>query len=161
LLFCREETRVLYLLMKWVHVLAAITALGSNITYGFWIARASREPAVLPFTLRSIKRIDDRIANPAYGVLLLTGLALAGIGRLPIRTPWVATALALYAVMFLVAVFGYSPVLKRQIAALDAEGVSSAAYRSAAARGRLIGAVLGVVVIAIVFLMVVKPPLWG
>jgi hypothetical protein len=59
---------MLYLLLKWLHVLAAIVAIGANVTYGIWIARASRNPDVLPFTLRGIKLIDDRIANPAYGV---------------------------------------------------------------------------------------------
>jgi uncharacterized membrane protein len=33
---------MLYLLIKWLHVMAAITALGSNMAYGFWLARASR-----------------------------------------------------------------------------------------------------------------------
>src|SRR3989304_370722 len=63
-----------YLLLKWLHVLAAIVAVGSNVTYGIWIARASRSPEALPFTLRGIKLIDDRVANPAYGLLLATAL---------------------------------------------------------------------------------------
>ncbi|MEO8481826.1 MAG: DUF2269 family protein [Acidobacteriota bacterium] len=152
---------MLYLIIKWLHVLAAITALGSNITYGFWIARASREPAVLPFALRSIKLIDDRIANPAYGLLLITGFGMAGLSHYPLRTPWLASALALYVVMVLLGLFGYTPTLKRQIQALDRGGVNSAEYRAVASRGRTLGAILGVVVITIVFLMVVKPSLWG
>lgn len=152
---------MLYLLIKWIHVLAAITALGANMTYGFWMARASRDPAMLPFTLRGIKVIDDRIANPAYVLLAVTGFAMAGLSRYPLRTPWLASALALYVVMAVVALFGYTPTLKRQIHALDAGGIESPEYRALAGRGRLIGALLGVVVIAIVFLMVVKPALWG
>ncbi|HVZ20332.1 MAG TPA: DUF2269 family protein [Vicinamibacterales bacterium] len=152
---------MLYLLIKWLHVLAAITALGANITYGFWITRATRDPAVLPFTLRSIKILDDRIANPAYGVLLITGFAMAWVGQLPLRTPWLATALVLYVVMVVVAVAGYTPALKRQMAVLDRNAVSSPEYQAAAARAQRLGALLGVVVVAIVFLMVVKPALWG
>jgi uncharacterized membrane protein len=152
---------MLYLLIKWVHVLAAITALGSNITYGFWMVRASRDPAVLPFTLRTIKLIDDRIANPAYGLLLITGLAMIWVSGYPFHTPWLELAFALYIVMFFLGLFGYTPTLKRQIAALERGGISSPEYQAAAARGRLLGALLGVVVIAIVFLMVVKPGLWA
>jgi uncharacterized membrane protein len=152
---------VLYLFVKWLHVLAAITALGSNITYGFWLTRAGREPSVLPFTLRGIKLIDDRIANPAYGVLLISGFGMAHLGQYPLRTPWLALSLALYVVMVLLAVFGYTPTLKRQLAALDAGGPNSTAFRALSRRGRILGAVLGVVVIAIVYLMVVKPTLWG
>ncbi|MCC7009571.1 MAG: DUF2269 family protein [Acidobacteria bacterium] len=152
---------MLYLLIKWLHVLAAITALGTNITYGLWIVRASRDPGVLPFTLRTIKVLDDRVANPAYGVLLVTGLAMMWVADLPFHTPWLEGSLALYAAMFLLAVFGYTPTLKRQIAALERHGIGSSEYRALAARGRLLGALLGVIVITIVLLMVVKPVLWG
>jgi uncharacterized membrane protein len=34
---------MLYLLLKWLHILAVIVAVGANVTYGFWIARASRQ----------------------------------------------------------------------------------------------------------------------
>jgi uncharacterized membrane protein len=151
----------LYFLIKWIHVMAAITALGANITYGLWIVRASRDPAVLPFTLRTIKLIDDRIANPAYGLLLVSGFGMVWVSDFPLHTPWLEAALTLYVVMFLLAVFGYTPTLKKQIAALEQGGITSPEYRAAAARGRLLGAILGVVVITIVFLMVVKPTLWG
>lgn len=152
---------MLYLLIKWLHVMAAIAALGSNITYGLWIVRATRDPDVLPFTLRTIKLIDDRVANPSYGVLLLTGLAMVWVSDFPFHTPWLEAAIALYLVMMLLGVFGYTPTLKRQIAALEQRGPASPEYRALAARGRLLGAILGVVVITIVFLMVVKPVLWG
>ena len=33
-----------FLIIKWIHVLSAITAVGANITYGIWMARASVEP---------------------------------------------------------------------------------------------------------------------
>ena len=70
-----------YLILKWIHVLAAITALGANITYGVWIGRAGGQPETLAFALRGVKFIDDRIANPAYGLLLVTGLGMAWVGR--------------------------------------------------------------------------------
>ena len=138
-----------------------MSAVGPNITYGLWIARASNDPSVLPFVLRNIKLIDDRLANPAYGLLLLTGLLMVFLVPIPITTPWILTALVLYVLMGLTAAFGYTPTLKRQIQALDQEGFNSANYQAVAKRGTRLGTLLGVVVIAIVFLMVVKPPLWG
>ena len=54
-----------FLLLKTVHILAAITAVGSNLAYGAWGARGNRDPEHLGFVLRGIKFIDDRIANPA------------------------------------------------------------------------------------------------
>ena len=151
---------MMYLILKWLHVVAAIIAVGANATYGVWIARASRTPVMLPFTLRSIKFIDDRIASPCYGALLLTGLAMAYVVGFSLLTSWVLTSLVIYAAMALVAAFGYTPALKRQIEVLDRDGFDSAAYKEAAARGTSIGIVLAVMSMIIVFLMVIKPRLW-
>jgi uncharacterized membrane protein len=152
---------MLYLILKWLHVLSAITAVGANITYGIWLSRASRSPEVLPFTLRGIKTLDDRLANPAYGFLLITGLLMAFVAPLPLTTPWLLTALILYVIVLLVGLLGYTPTLRRQIQVLDAESFSSASYRALSSRGALLGIVLAVLVVIIVFLMVVKPTLWA
>jgi uncharacterized membrane protein len=119
---------MLYLLLKWVHVLAAIVAVGSNVTYGIWVAHASRNPEVLPFTLRGIQLIDNRIANPAYGLLLVTGLLMVFAIRLPLTTPWLLTAFVFYIFVVLVGLLGYTPTLRRQIQILDSEGFQSPNY---------------------------------
>jgi uncharacterized membrane protein len=72
--------------IKFVHVLLAIVAVGFNASYGIWLARAAREPAHLGHVLRGIKMLDDRFANPAYGLLLVTGLANVFIGGIPLTT---------------------------------------------------------------------------
>ena len=51
----------------------------------------------------------------------------------------------------------YSPTLRRQIALLESAGAAGPEYEPAASRGCTVGRFLAVVVIAIVFLMVVKP----
>jgi uncharacterized membrane protein len=150
-----------FLILKWLHVMAAIVAVGSNITYSIWIARASRNPEVLPFTLRGIKVIDDRLANPGYGVLLLTGLLMVFTVKLPLTTPWLLTALILYVLVVLLGLIGYTPTLRRQIQALDSDGFQSVEYQALARRGRILGMILAVLVIIIIFLMVVKPGLWA
>lgn len=152
---------MLFSILKWIHVLAAIIAVGANATYGVWLARASRSSDVLPFTLRTIKLIDDRLANPAYGLQLLTGLAMAFILPLPLTTPWLLTALILYAILVLVGLGGYTPTLRRQIQALDSEGFGSPNYQALARRATLLGVILAILAITIVFLMVVKPGLWA
>ncbi|HLJ58815.1 MAG TPA: DUF2269 family protein [bacterium] len=150
-----------YPILKWVHVLMAITALGTNITYGVWLSRAAREPQYLPFTLRGIKVLDDRLANPAYGLLLITGLAMAYLGRIPVTTPWLLTSLILYVILVVIAAVGYTPTLRRQIAALEAGGAASPEYRKLEALSTQLGIALAVVVVVIVFMMVTKPALWG
>lgn len=145
-----------YLLLKYVHMLLAITAVGTNISYAAWNARAARQPAHLGFALRGIKFLDDYIANPCYGLLLLTGLALRFINYSSFPR-WMISALVLYVVLVVVALAGYSPALRRQIAALEAEGAASAGYARWAARARVTGIATIPFVLAIVFLMVVKP----
>jgi uncharacterized membrane protein len=152
---------MLYLLLKWLHVLAAIVAVGANVTYGIWIARASHHPDALPFTLRGIKLIDDRLANPAYGLLLVTGLLMVFTIGLPLTTPWLLTALVLFVLVGLIAGVGYTPTLRRQIELLDSEGAHSSTYQAVARRGTRLGVILAILVIVIVYLMVVKPALWG
>ena len=87
----------LYVVLKFIHILSAITAVGANITYGVWNARSQAEPAHLGFALKGVKFLDDRIANPAYGVLLLTGLLMIFIGSWSITSLWIILALLIAA----------------------------------------------------------------
>jgi uncharacterized membrane protein len=150
-----------FLMLKWIHVLAAIIAVGANVTYSIWIARASREPAALPFILKNLSYIDRRVANPCYAVLLATGLALALTVGIPLTTPWLLTSMSLYAIAALMGIFVYAPLSRRQRQILETDGLESPSYLAIARRGRLLGIGLTSDVLIIVFLMVVKPPLWG
>ena len=152
---------MLFLLVKWIHVLSAITAVGANATYGIWISRARREPAVLPFVLHSIKLIDDRVANPLYALLLLTGLTMAFIIPIPLNTPWLMTALILYAIATILGMAVFVPIFRRQIQLTEREGIESPRYQAAARQGMVLGLIVGLDVLVIIFLMVVKPALWA
>ncbi len=149
---------MIFLLVKWIHIMSAITAVGANITYGIWIARASREPKVLPFVLRNIHLIDSRIANPCYGLLLLTGLIMAFTVPIPLTTPWLLTALVLYVFAAIFGIAFYAPVVRNQLQLLESEGFESPGYQAVAKRSTLLGVLVTLDVIVIVFLMVVKPP---
>ncbi len=135
----RGEEFVVDIYLKWLHVLLAIAALGVNLTYGLWLARAARSPEHLGFALRGIKLLDDRVANPAYGLLLITGLALAGMGGILLTTPWILTALVLYAAVVLIGQIGYTPTLRRQIEVAEANGPGSGEYQALSRRGRVLG----------------------
>lgn len=148
-----------YEVLKFFHVLLAIVAVGFNASYAIWLARAAREPEHEGFALRGVKRLDDRFANPAYVLLLLTGLLMVWVGDLELAQFWLLTALVLYAVAVGLGLFVYTPTLRAQIAALETSGSGSPEFQALAKRGTTVGIVLGVDVIAIVFLMVTKPTL--
>jgi uncharacterized membrane protein len=145
-----------YNLLKYVHVLLAITAVGSNITYAVWNARAAMEPAHAAFALRGISLIDRRVANPAYGLLLLTGLALLAAGQWGFRG-WVIAGLILFVLLSVVAYGFYSRVLRQQIQVLETEGQTSAAYKRLDGQAMIYGIASLLLALAIVFMMVVKP----
>lgn len=150
-----------YTILRFIHVLLAIVAVGTNATYGVWMALGAREPQSLRTILRGIRVLDSRIANPAYGLLLVTGLAMLYAGNLRVTTPWILSAIVLYVVASALGLRGYSAALRTQIKALDSEGPQSATYRRAADRGRTVGLVFIMLVLIIVLFMVTKPALWG
>jgi uncharacterized membrane protein len=146
-----------YSALKFLHVLSAIVAVGFNATYGIWLTRAAKDPEHESFVLRSVKVLDDRFANPAYGLLLITGLGMVLVGHLELSTFWIGGGLVLYVVAVLLGLLAYTPTLRKQIAALESGGHDAPEYRTLASRGRMLGIVVAIDVIVIVFLMVTKP----
>jgi uncharacterized membrane protein len=147
----------IYPWLKVLHVLLAIVAVGSNITYGIWQARAAREPLHVGWALRGVKFLDDRVANPSYIGLGIVGVLLVLTGPHEFEQPWLAISIGLYVVLAVVAFGFYSPTLSRQIRVYEAEGPDAPAFLALGRRSQLIAALLGVLVMAIIVLMVVKP----
>jgi uncharacterized membrane protein len=143
-------------LLKFIHVLAAITAVGSNLTYAFWLRRAGRDRDRLMWTIETIHRLDMRIANPAYGVLLVTGILMVLGGLFSFQTGWLATAIVLYVLVAIVGIALYAPAIRRQLAEAERDPESSA-YAVAERRSNILGIVTTMTVLVIVFLMVTKP----
>lgn len=143
--------------LKTLHILLAIVAVGFNISYGVWQVRAAREPQHMGYALRGIKFMDDYVANPSYVGLLLVGIALVLTGPWEFEQMWIAVSIGLYVVLAVVGLLLYSPTLRRQIASYEASGAQSAEFASLSARSRMLGAVMGITVLAIIVLMVLKP----
>lgn len=147
-----------YDILKYVHILAAIVAVGANITYGVWSVRARHEPAHLGFTIKGIQFLDNRIANPAYGVLFLTGVAMVIVGGIGLKL-WVVVAVALFVAIAVVGFALFTPLVRRQLALLDAGDTSSPEFERLARRNAILGPILGLLVLAILAMMVFQPNL--
>ena len=149
-----------FVVVKFLHVLLAIIAVGFNATYGVWLATVATQPTpTQSFVLRGVKRLDDWFANPAYVLLAVTGLAMVFVGDLRLTTFWIAGGIVLWAIAVGLGFFVYTPMLRQQIRALESSGPESEEYRRQAANARFIGIVLAVIVVVIVFFMVTKPTL--
>ena len=151
------DTGLLYNGMKYLHILLAIVAVGFNASYAIWLNRAARDPQHLSHVLRGIKTLDDRFANPAYLLLLITGLTTAVIGGIPFTTFWIAAAIALWFVLVGVGVTVYTPTLRGMVATAEAGGADSPEYQRLNRRQIVVGIALAVIALVIVLLMVFKP----
>jgi uncharacterized membrane protein len=143
-----------FLLLKLVHVLSAIVAVGSNLTYAAWLRTSDAEHVV--FAIHGVRRLDRRLANPAYGLLLVTGVLMVVTGGFSFTQHWIELAIALYALTATLGITLFAPAIRRQLAEAEADP-TSAAYRAAARRTSALGLLTTGVVAVIVFLMVVKP----
>ncbi|OJX38372.1 MAG: hypothetical protein BGO78_10255 [Chloroflexi bacterium 44-23] len=151
---------LLFKSILFLHVLSAIVAVGTNITYGMLLLAAKRDQDAVFQSLKTIRLLDSRLANPGYIVALLTGLVMVFIIPLPISTSWVMSALILYGVIFFLGIFLYTPAFRQQVRLLEKDGVHSQTYQAAARRGNILLGVVAFLAILIVFLMVTKPSLW-
>jgi uncharacterized membrane protein len=149
----------LYPWLKYGHILTAMVAVGFNFSYAVLIRRAASEPEHLGHVLRTVKVLDDRFANPAYGILFALGLLMVFIGAPDIADLWIWLSIILFLTVTALGFAVYAPLLRNQIAAVEAGGPDSAEYRALAARAASLGAALGGIVVVIVGLMVLKPTL--
>lgn len=147
----------MYQIVVFIHVLSAIVAVGYNATYAVWSTRGRLEREHLLFALRGIKFMDDRIANPAYGLLLITGIAQVIMSHRSWHQTWIELAIVLWVLLTIIAVALYSPTLKCQIQLLAERGPDDPEYAAVDRRSTVLGLILMVIVLVIVALMVFRP----
>jgi uncharacterized membrane protein len=145
-----------FLLLKFVHVVAAILAIGANVTYAFWLRRAGHDRDKLVWAIRGIQTLDNRVANPAYVLLLITGVWMVLGGAFSFQAGWIVAALVLYVGLVVVGIFLYAPTIRRQLEEAERDP-SSPTYAAIERRSTLLGITTLIVVLVIVALMVTKP----
>ena len=145
-----------------LHILTALVAVGSTVSYFFWLRRAVLVPESRSFTLETIRLLERWMVMPSYVIVLLTGLGLIDRASWGWSTPWLELSILLFIALMGLVGF-HARVIKRQIA-LASEGSAdsdSVEYDAAHSRGRILMVAKMVVIVALVYLMVFKPPLWG
>lgn len=147
-----------YAVVKFMHVLFAIIALGFNLSYIVWLVKGNKQTQYLLFALQGIKLMDTWIANPAYILSALSGLWLSHLGQYKLlQTPWILCSLILFGLMGIIGFGIYAPALSRQVNLLQEQGFQSAAYTKAAKKQTSWGVVLFALALVIVACMVIKP----
>lgn len=151
-----------YLLVKWLHVLSSVVLVGTGFgsAYFMFFANRSASTEAQAVIARLVVRADWWFTTPAGILQPATGLILAHMLGLPLSTPWIAAALALY----LIAGACWLPVvwLQIQMASMVCE---AAQYRSAlpdryakyARWWECLGHPAFIAMLAVFYLMAAKP----
>jgi len=147
-----------------LHILGAIAAFGFGFYAPIYGAMAAREPQHGNWFLRGSKRVSDIIIIPVALSMAVTGvlIVLETGGMRRFEELWLALALVIYVIAILTVLFVQRPTLTRVIELTSGPPGPDgppAEVPQLLRKLRLLGIGLLVAIIAIVFLMVVKPGL--
>lgn len=148
----------MFTLLKIIHIISAITAVGTNLTYPFWLLRGDGSGKYQLHLLKGVKFLDNYVANPAYILVLFSGLGLwYKLGIDILDAPWLLASLSMFLVMAVIGFGIYSPLLKEQIQLLQSSTIKSREYRALDRKQKVVGLLLTFMALIIVALMVSKP----
>lgn len=151
--------------LLFLHVLAAIVAIGPNFAYSTIRALGRLEPKHANFGTRVSHAISARLVYPIGLVIPATGIAMIlilGIDLTARTSWWLDAAIVVYSAVYLYSFFVQRRIVERIIdltatpplPATDGPPLGLAALASRASRG---GTTMLILLAAVVFLMVVKP----
>ncbi|AUM70280.1 DUF2269 family protein [Pseudomonas fluorescens] len=89
---------MLYLYLKYIHIIAAVFLFGFGMGSYLYLIAASRtaNPQVIAHVTRTVVQFDTWITTPAGFVQITTGYLLMKLAGLPLTTEWVLTSLIIF-----------------------------------------------------------------
>jgi uncharacterized membrane protein len=149
----------IYLVLKLLHVVAAIVFMGWFVVAAFWKAQADRngDPAVLRATLDGLRAGDRRFVMPAVVLLLVGGFGAQGAGHVPITDLWIAGSIVLFLLATFASMGRLVPLQKRMLALLGGGSPDRDAYARLSGSWRRWNLIATLSVLLAVILMVFKP----
>lgn len=89
---------MLYLGLKYIHIIAAIFLFGFGMGSYLYLIAASRSanPQVIAQVARMVVQFDTWITTPAGFIQIITGFLLIKLAGLPLTTEWVLTSLIIF-----------------------------------------------------------------
>ena len=151
--------------LLFLHILAAIVAIGPNFAYSTIRAMGKKEPQYANFATRVSHEISDRLVYPVGLVIPATGVAMIwalGIDLTSRAFWWLDVAIVIYAAVYLYSFFVQRSIVGRIIkltSAPPAPGTTSPppGLPALAVRAQRGGTAMLLLLGFVVFLMVVKP----
>lgn len=89
---------MLYLCLKYIHVIAAVFLFGFGMGSYLYLIAASRtaNPQVIAHVARTVVKFDTWITSPAGFIQIATGYWLIKLAGLPLTTEWVLASLIIF-----------------------------------------------------------------
>jgi uncharacterized membrane protein len=157
---------MIYLTLKFLHIVGAILFVGNITTGVFWKAHAdkSRDPKIIAHALDGIVRSDRIFTLPGVIIILVSGFAAAIVAGYPLlRTAWVAGGIVLFTITGIVFMARIAPI-QRQMRDLARSSSSQAEFDWAAyerlSRGWAIWGSIALVAPALAAAIMVYKPTW-
>jgi uncharacterized membrane protein len=149
----------LYLVLKALHVLAAITWVGGTVTT-FLLATRLLGRGERARVIRFVGDIDwlgKVLLIPAAVAVLLLGIATAIVGRYSFLTPWILIGLGGVALTIMTSVAFFEPETRRILALGEAAGEQHAEVERRVRRAMAVTRVDLAIMVVVVLDMVLKP----
>ena len=155
-----------YLLLKTLHILSSVLMVGTGFGSAFYMFFANRSGNVQAQAVvsRLVVRADWWFTTPAVIIQPVSGVAMMVVAGWPWHTPWLLLSMGLYAL----AGVCWLPVVAMQIRMTKLAAIAASSsqelpgeYRLLARRWEALGYPAFVAMLAVYYLMVNKPALWG
>jgi uncharacterized membrane protein len=151
-----------------LHITAAVVGFGTTFAESITFPVAMKlDKRHLPYVHRLQRTINSYFAVPALIVILATGFYQVSERDWDLGKPWLSISLGLVAIIAILNLAYFIPqdrkleaIVSRELAAADGGEVElSSDYMGAARKTGIAGAATGVMLVAIIFLMTIKPGL--
>lgn len=149
-------------LLLLIHIAGAIVGFGPTFAFGILGPLAGQlqgPPAV--GVLKGIVTIEKRLVYPfAFVIQPLTGVLMifeSGRNHNFFSHEWLWIAIILYIVTFYTAVFVQTPAIEKMIELAESGNAGNDEFLALTAKTKRFGPLLGLLLLAIIFLMVTKP----
>ncbi|MCD5995459.1 DUF2269 domain-containing protein [Pseudomonas sp. CDFA 602] len=89
---------MLYLFLKYLHVIAAVFLFGFGMGSYLYLIAASRSgnPQVIAHVARNVMQFDTWITTPAGFIQIISGYWLVRLAGFPLTTEWLLTSLVIF-----------------------------------------------------------------
>jgi len=146
----------------WIHITAAVVGFGATFAEAVTFPVAMKlDKRHLPYVHKLQLFINQRLATPALVIILVTGIYQVSEGNFSFGDMWISTTFLIVIVLGGLLGAYFIPTDRRLFAQVTKDlaetGEPSKEYLADVRREGVLGTITGILIVAALFLMVVKP----